>query len=110
MLVLLVYNFKLKLIKTKPLNKLVNPYLTTQYLFKYFDADKIEEHLNEERESAAVRIQSCWRGHVIRSLYDVTKINFRRKKAAIVIQKAVSFYEHVYYFNLIKYFLSRTTL
>jgi len=59
------------------------------HLLEIIPADKIDEHLNEERESAATKIQAGWRAHVTRSNYDVTKINLKRRKAAVVIQRAV---------------------
>ena len=54
-----------------------------------FLADRIDEYLRQQKASAALRIQSRWRGHVERSRWTRRQAVVRQVKAAILIQRSV---------------------
>ncbi len=59
-------------------------------LFFCSNAEQFDSHLRNERDMAAVKIQSHWKSFIQRRNYQSMKVELKQHKAARVIQKAVS--------------------
>ena len=63
--------------------------------------DRIQQHLYEEMESAVICIQKVWKGYKERSRWKGRQEEFERHKAAITIQRNVSWSFFLFFFFFI---------